>query len=69
MWDSIDEYLNKVMTHLTCNITEETEDHYTYDYSQHEILCNKDYFEKCMEEHLSPYKALLFFHDYLNGEI
>ena len=29
---------------------------------------NKDYFMKCMKIKLSPYKALLFFSDYLIGE-
>lgn len=29
---------------------------------------NVEYFKKCYEKNLSAYKALLFFHDYLNGD-
>ena len=29
---------------------------------------NVDYFKKCYDKELSAYKALLFFHDYLNGD-
>jgi hypothetical protein len=29
---------------------------------------NVEYFKKCYENELSAYKALIFFHDYLNGD-
>lgn len=30
---------------------------------------NVEYFKKCYEAGLSAYKALLFLHDYINGDI
>jgi hypothetical protein len=36
---------------------------------ERELLKNNvDYFKKCYMKGLSAYKALLFFHDYLNGD-
>lgn len=39
-----------------------------YTYTDEQIFENVEYFDKCRKRGLSAYKALLFFHDYLNGE-
>tara|TARA_R110000868_G_scaffold110049_4_gene298560 strand:- start:351 stop:593 length:243 start_codon:yes stop_codon:yes gene_type:complete len=39
-----------------------------YTYTDEQIFANVEYFDKCRKRGLSAYKALLFFHDYLNGE-
>jgi len=39
-----------------------------YTYTDEQIFGNVEYFEKCKKRGLSAYKALLFFHDYLNGK-
>lgn len=39
-----------------------------YSYSEEMIFSNIDYFKRCNDLGLSAYKALLFFHDYLNGD-
>ena len=33
------------------------------------LKANVEYFKKCFEKDLSAYKALIFFHDYLNGDV
>lgn len=39
-----------------------------YSYTDEQIFANVEYFDKCRKSGLSAYKALLFFHDYLNGD-
>ena len=39
-----------------------------YTHSDDVIFANIDYFKRCHSEHLSAYKALLFFNDYLKHE-
>ena len=63
-------YLNSVKEQLSCNTSEEFKSQYiTYDFSNEEVDNNQEYFKKSMISSLSPYKALLFFKNYLNGEI
>ena len=62
-------YLNNIKEQLYCNADNEYKKNYiTYMYSNKEIDDNIEYFKKSMKIGLSPYKALLFFNDYLNGE-
>lgn len=62
---SFDQYMSKVREQLDCNATEEYKnEHIVYMYSNDEIDNNLDYFEKCYNDNLSEYKALLFFYDY-----
>jgi len=63
---TIDEYISDAKSQLTCNAP--NDEYITYDYTESQIDANLDYFEKCMEDGLSAYKALLFFNDYLNEE-
>lgn len=35
-------------------------------YTEQQINDNKEYFERCRKQELSPYKALTFFYDHLN---
>jgi len=63
------EYINNVKEQLTCNATEDYKSKYiTYDYSNIQIDNNLNYFKQCKDDGLSPYKALLFFCDYLLNE-
>ena len=39
-----------------------------YTYTDEQIFANVEYFDKCRKSGLSAYKALLFFHNYLNGD-
>ena len=39
-----------------------------YTYSDDVIFSNIEYFRKCHSQHLSAYKALLFFNDYLKSK-
>jgi hypothetical protein len=65
-----DEYLNELKEQLFCNATQEYKDNnITYLYSNEIIDNNLNYFERCMKDELSAYKALLFFNDYLNEHI
>lgn len=36
-----------------------------YTYTDKQLFSNKDYFKKCYHDNLSTYKALTFFHYYL----
>ena len=61
------DYIAEVKKQIYCNATEEYRNNYiTYDYTNAQIDDNKEYFEKCETEKLSPYKSLLFFQDYLD---
>lgn len=67
---SFEEYIENVKEQLECNATEEYKLNYiVYTYSNEQIDSNLDYFKKCKKDNLSPYKALLFFSDYLNVEL
>lgn len=67
MLQNIDEYMNAVREQLYCNATESYSNKYvTYTYTNKQVQENAGYFKKCMESNLSPYKALLFFDDFLN---
>lgn len=64
---TIDEYIADVKSQLTCNATKEYSEVYiTYTYTNNQIDSNINYFEKCLKDGLSAYKALLFFNEYLN---
>lgn len=39
-----------------------------YSYTDDDLFNNVEYFQKCFNDHLSAYKALLFLHDYLKGD-
>lgn len=62
-------YIEDVKKQLIVNATEDYKRQYiTYSFTNQQVDDNLDYFKKCMESKLSPYKALLNFRDYLNGE-
>lgn len=66
---SLKEYLDRVFEQLVCNSDEEYKSKYvTYNYTNDQINENLDYFQKCLDFGLSPYKSLLFFSDYLEGK-
>lgn len=46
----------------------EKEYYVCYDYTEEQIKLNINYFKDCQKQGLSPYKALLFFYDYLVGQ-
>ena len=59
------EYIDKVKSHLYCNASKYDRDNFiTYTFTNEEVDNNLDYFRKCMNTNLSPYKALLFFSDW-----
>jgi hypothetical protein len=63
----MEEYMDAVRSHLTCNASEYDLNNYiTYDYTNEQIDDNIGYFRECKIWGLSPYKALLFFYDHLN---
>ena len=57
-------YIEEVKLYLTCN-NDIYCGFYTFDYSDEQVNNNYDYFIDCFKRGLSPYKALLFFYDYL----
>ena len=60
------EYMESVKSQLVCNATEEDKNKYiTYDFTNKQVEDNIEYFIECKEDGLSPYKALLFFSEYL----
>ena len=61
-------YIESVKDLLTCNINYSTND-YLYGYTNKQVDDNKKYFYKCRRNGLSPYKALLFFNDYLENKL
>lgn len=64
----MEEYLQDVKKQLYINATQEYKENYiTYFYLDEDIDNNLEYFKNCKNHNLSPYKALLFFYDYLNG--
>lgn len=63
------EYIKDVKLQLNCNASEDYKNnHITYIYTNEDVNKHINYFEKCQNKGLSPYKSLLFFHDYLNGD-
>jgi hypothetical protein len=63
------EYLNHIKSQLVGNVTQAEQAEYgSYNYTDEQIDSNSFYFEHCRDTGLSAYKALLFFHDYLNGD-
>ena len=64
--NNFEEYMDSVYSQLTDNATDEYKNEYiTYTYPMDTVNVNLPYFRHCMEKNLSPYKALLFFHDFL----
>lgn len=60
-------YIQEVKELLCCNMSEEDKQKYIcYLYTDDVIDKHLDYFKECLQSDLSPYKALLFFNDYLN---
>jgi len=60
-------YIEDVKSQLYCNATDDyKKEHITYMHSIEEIDNNLDYFKECKKSGLSPYKALLYFFDYLD---
>ena len=57
-------YIQAVKGNLACN-NDVFCGYYTFDYSDDQVDNNAEYFVDCMQRGLSPYKALLFFYDYL----
>jgi hypothetical protein len=39
-----------------------------YTYDEETLFNNIEYFRRCQKAGLSPYKALLFLYDYINGD-
>lgn len=39
-----------------------------YTYTDEQLFNNTEYFRMCYNANLSAYKALLFLHDYINGD-
>ena len=64
---TIKEYLEDAKSQLCVNQMGPV-DYITYNYTNELIEQNKEYFEYCLGQDLSAYKALLFFHDYLSGD-
>lgn len=66
----LEKYIFNAKQQLDCNASEYYKRNYiTYDYTEEQIDNNIAYFERCMKSGLSDYKALLFFYDYLNGDM
>lgn len=66
---SFDEFMIGVREQLNCNAELSFKQQYiTYGYTNEQVDENLEYFERCMNFGLSPYKSLLFFGDYLKGE-
>ena len=62
----LNDYIKEVKSHLECNASDDYKREYiTYLYSNDDIDNNLYYFKTAMNNGLSPYKALLFFHYYM----
>lgn len=67
---SFEEYIKKVKENLCCNMTNnERNVLICYEYTDEDIDGNLEYFKECYDKELSAYKSLLWFNDYLKGEI
>lgn len=61
-----EKYIQEVKEQLCCNMSEKDKTTYIcYEYTENDIDNNIDYFNKCYQDGLSAYKALLFFFNYL----
>lgn len=61
-----EEYIKEIKKQLHCNCSDDEKNKYiTYMYTNKQVDDNLDYFKKCNERNLSPYKSLLFFNDYI----
>ena len=61
------DYMKSVRLQLDCNADDDYKKNFiTYNISNELVDENIEYFRKCCDDSLSPYKALLFFTDYLN---
>lgn len=66
---SFKEYMADVYSQLECNMSAEDKAKYgCYTYTEQTVKDNLDYFRDCKDTNLSPYKALLWFHDYLEDK-
>ena len=66
---TFDEYMKSVKEQLDCNASDEYKSEYiVYTYPNKQVDAHLDYFERCKEVGLSPYKSLLFFGDYMDGD-
>jgi len=66
---SKEEYIKNVKSNLECNCSNDYVKNYvTYTYTNEEVDDNLDYFNRCKSGGLSPYKSLLFFGDYKEGD-
>lgn len=66
--DIFDKYMERVKEQLTCNTNFEYRREYiTFEYTDDQVNDNVEYFRKCMNSGLSPYKALVFFFDALES--
>lgn len=62
------EYKQAVLEQLDCNATQEYKEKcIVYLFTNEQIEQNQDYFQSCLSRGLSPYKALLYFSEYLEG--
>jgi hypothetical protein len=61
---TIEQYIKEAKTRLTCN-KEVKKGDTGYIYSNQQIDDNIPYFQEALKDGLSPYKALLYFNDYL----
>ena len=57
-------YIKRVKEQLTCNAP--NSEFITYEYTEEQVDDSLQYFRECQRVGLSPYKALLFFNDYLS---
>lgn len=62
----MEEYMNSVISQLSSVAIDS--DYITYDFNKKVVYNNYSYFKACKDINLSPYKALLFFNDYLNKD-
>jgi hypothetical protein len=66
MGTNLKAYIEDTKSQLYCNASKYVRSKYiTYTYTNKQIDDNLSYFNKCMKDGLSAYKALLFFNDYL----
>lgn len=62
-------YMERVRSQLECNTDMSKErDYIVFTYSEEQVNQERVYFMRCMRRNLSPYKALTFFHDWLEDQ-
>lgn len=68
-FNDFDRYMNEVINMLEPNATEEYKSQFvTYCYTTEQVNAHLNYFKAAMRFGMSPYKALLFFHDKIESE-